>query len=158
LLRLEFSPDGKRLAAMLGTVFSNPVWDVASCKVLFKFMGSRGTFTGDGRHLFGVFHSNDLGGPVLGRWEGATGKQTGQWLMPAEARATCCSPDGRVAAYCLGVTVVLYDLARKAVTRRCTDVKMRELAFSPDGKHLAAWHMRDLRLWAVADGRQEFAW
>ncbi len=157
ILRLQLSPDGKRLAAMLGTVFTNPVWDVASGRELFKFMGERGTFTSDGQYLFGVYHSNDLGGPVLGRWEVATGKQTGQWTMPAEARATCASPDGKTAAYCLGEAVVLYDLDKKAEKRRWP-VKMRELAFGPDGKYLAAWQLRDLRLWAVANGQQEFAW
>jgi hypothetical protein len=68
ILSLHFSPDGTRLAAMRGSVFSNPVWDVDSGKVLFTFRGERGTFTRDGRHLFGVHSSPD--GPAIARWEG----------------------------------------------------------------------------------------
>jgi WD40 repeat protein len=69
-----------------------------------------------------------------------------------------CSPDGKTAAFFLGDTVVLYDLEKKAETRRWTETKMRELRFSPDGKQLTAWSLRGLRLWDVATGEQGFAW
>lgn len=153
---LHFSPDGTRLAAMRGSVFSNPVWDVESGKVLFTFRGERGTFTRDGRHLFGVHSSPD--GPAIGRWEVAGGKETGVWTMPADARAVSCSPDGKTAAFVLGDSVVLFDLDGKVEKRRWAAAKMQNLAFGPDGQRLAAWNMRGMQVWDVAGGQQVFAW
>jgi RNA polymerase sigma factor (sigma-70 family) len=156
ILRLQFSPDGKRLAAMTGNVFSDPLWDVADGKILFTFQGEHGTFTSDGRHLLGVRNGSD--GPVVGRWEVATGKQTGSWTLPAETRGRACSPDGKTVAYFLNDVLVLYDLEKKAEQRRWAGAKMRELTFSPDGKRLAASSMHGLRLWDVSSGQEEFAW
>src|SRR5262249_50196581 len=119
LRHLQFSPDGKALAAMTSTVFANPVWDVAGGKVLFRFKGEDGTFTGDGRRLLGVYSGKD--GPLVGSWEVATGTLAGEWAMPADARRTRCSPDGKTVAYFLDDSLVLYDLARRAELRRWPD-------------------------------------
>jgi WD40 repeat protein len=157
---LQFSPDGKRLAAIRGTVFSNQVLDVESGKVLFTFRGERGTFTSDGRYLFGVHSGPD--GSVIARWEVASGKQAGEWTMPADSRGLCGSPDGKMAAFVAGDSVVLFDLDGKMEKRRWAVAKMQEkmqaLAFSPDGRRLAAWNRSGIRVWDVARGQQEFAW
>jgi WD40 repeat protein len=157
ILRLQLSPDGKRLAALTGTVLTNPVWDVAAGKILFSFKGEFGTFTRDGRYLFGIRNGAD--GPIIGRWEVATGQPAGEWTLPAGAQHTVrCSPDGKTAAYSLDKSLVLYDLEKKAERRRWPDGGMRSVAFSPEGRHLAAWSLRGLRLWDVASGRQELSW
>jgi RNA polymerase sigma factor (sigma-70 family) len=155
---LLFTPDGQVLAAMTATVFSNPVWDVTSGKVLFRFKGEYGTFTRDGSRLLGVYNGQVSNRPTVGAWKVATGMQAGEWTMPANARGTCCSPDGKTVAYRLDDSLVVYDLATRAETRRWPGEKMRELTFSPDGRRMAAASMRGLRLWKVANGQREYSW
>jgi RNA polymerase sigma factor (sigma-70 family) len=156
ILRLQFSPDGRLLAAMSGTVYSNPVWDVASGKVQFRFKGWHGTFTADGRKLLGIYHGKNA--PTISCWTVATGAPAGEWILPTDARGTRCSPDGKTVAYVLGDSLVLYDLPARAERRRWPGEKMRELTFSPDGSRLAASSLRGLRVWEVASGRQEYSW
>src|SRR5262249_32539673 len=93
-----------------------------------------------------------------GMWEVATGKEAGSWTLPSEAKRPCCSPDGKTAAYFLGNSVILHDLATKTEKRRWPDAKLRSLAFSPDGECLAAWGHHGLRLWEVAGAKELFSW
>jgi WD40 repeat protein len=160
VLRLAPTPDGKRLAASVA--FSsgpyNPVFDLESGRELFRFQGNHGTFTSDGKHLLSVYYANDMATQrIVGMWEVASGRRVRTWKMPDSSRLRP-SPDAHSVAYCVGQdNVVLYDLERQAEIRRwnCPDVVY--LAFSPDGKRLAAGG-RSVRLWAVATGREEFTW
>jgi RNA polymerase sigma factor (sigma-70 family) len=156
ILRLQFSPDGAVLAAMTGAVITNPVWDSESGKVLFTFQGEHGSFTSDGRLLLGVRNGDD--GPIVGRWDAANGKPAGAWTLPADVRSPRCSPDGKTVAFIQGNAVVLYDLEARAERRRWPEPMMQSLAFSSDGRHLAAWKLRTLRVWNVVSGQEEFAW
>jgi WD40 repeat protein len=155
LLRLRFSPDGKHLAALTGTVFSNPVWDIGTDKPQFTFKGESGSFTQDGRYLIGVRFGDNR--PIVGRWEVATGKPAGEWTLPAAARIVACSPDGKTAAYVFAGGIVIYDVQRQAEVRRLDAPGMHGLVFSADGRRLLVWGM-GLRLWEVATGKQEFTW
>src|SRR5437870_7254144 len=134
----------------------NLVLDAASGKELFKFRGEGPVFTSDGGHLLAVGAYVDP--PQIGKWDLATGKPVGQWLLPEEARGICASPDGKTAAFFLDGAAVLYDLERKGEVRRWPAAEMRSLRFSPDGKQLAGWGMRRARLWELPAGKEVLAW
>ncbi len=156
VLDVQFSPDGRSLAAMTGTVVTNPVWDVATGKARFTFKGEFGAFSADGRSLLGLRAGDH--GPIVGRWEVATGKQAGEWTLPGGGWGLACSPDGKTVAYRHDDALIVYDVEQRTERWRRAGTKMHAAAFSPDGRRLVAWGMPGLCVWEVATGRQEFSW
>jgi WD40 repeat protein len=116
-------------------------------------------FSPDGKLLAtagGVFH---WGGPVFERpyrvrlWDPATGKEVRRFGgYEIAIAALAFSPDGQSLAVA-GDATVLYDVATGKRLRKFGGAA-RSLAFSPDGKLLAAGVARNaIRVWQVATGR-----
>jgi WD40 repeat protein len=161
---VSFSPDGK-IVASGGADATVRLWEVNSGKELHPRAGHQDqvqalTFLAGGRSL--VAGSRD---GRIGIWEAATGRLERQFRAVQEAAAPAGLPpgasvafarDGQLAAVGRG-TIGLWDLA----TARCLRVlgpsesRGSALAFSPDGKTLAA-EPRDLYrvcLWDVSTGQ-----
>jgi WD40 repeat protein len=152
---VAFSPDGKTLAA---SEFNSKLkeyrgalglWDVATGKRLRR-LESRSwsaqslAFSTDGKTVI----TGD--GTAIRRWDLATGHEQGPAGNLQQVNALALSPDGRTLAYLTGNDIRLRDLAggREIGTLsagRSSDVS---LAFSPDGKTLAAGGFSNpIQLW-----------
>jgi WD40 repeat protein len=166
---LAFSPGGKVLASGTGDGTLR-LWEAASGKQLhqvpFTLLGpSSAAFSMDGKVLAVMGPDNRVH-----VWDPAARKELRAWaLPPAGWTAVALSPDLKTAAL-LGQdqSLRLWDLgpARRARHLLGTPPKgnakqpamLRELAFSPDGRTLAAGGTRGgtvfVRLWDVPTGRE----
>jgi WD40 repeat protein len=98
----------------------------------------------------GMFHDAEI-------WTLPTGKKRA--VLPHRVVGACFSPDGRILATgCLDKKIRLWDSRTlKPVGRTLEQLLSRGipegLAFSPDGKCLAAFSGRSVRFWELASGR-----
>jgi WD40 repeat protein len=155
--RMEFSPDGKVLAARV--TWGLDLWDVATGKLLRR-VGERvavtgGTFSPDGKLLA-------TGGDrePAHVWEAGTGRK----VLTLEGSRYCrrdlvFSPDGKVLAgtWVDGATLCLWDAktGKRLPGPPGHLGPVRALAASPDGKTaLTAGKDRTVRLWELASGRE----
>jgi WD40 repeat protein len=117
------------------------------------------SFTADGKSLLAV--SSSAGATNVSRWEVATGNARGSWTMPALAvqPQLLLTPDGK--------TLVRYNAELRQVqlcdpeTGKITPETVgavRAVAFSPDGKYLAAGDRHATRLWNLATGEGIATW
>ena len=158
---VAFAPDGKTLAsAWLRKDNAVILWDAATGKELRRFTGHKAypvsiAFAPNGKTLA----AGDEGGSVR-VWDVATGKELLQLAEPGWNVAY--SPDSKLLAVGQLKTIAFWDLATGQCIRRLTGLsKVRaypivfDLAFSPDGKLLAAALPTDqaIRLWEVATGK-----
>jgi WD40 repeat protein len=170
---LEFSPDGKLLAAGNGTV--GRFWDVATGKVVHQFSKSANGISfhwikPPGRSPALVWGGGDGGGTYL--WDVTAGKER-KISAAALSDLDALSPDGRIVARVDPtrevVTIAELTTGREvAVCRRPKDWLphgdnesgwFRDLAFSPDGRTLLTsdpdhW----LHLWEVETGQEIRRW
>ncbi|HZY85109.1 MAG TPA: WD40 repeat domain-containing protein, partial [Gemmataceae bacterium] len=164
VLSLAFSPDGRALAAgggssgaREGSVF---LWDVSTGKELRRCEGDAGemfslAFSPDGKSLVAATGRVWL-------WDVATGKERPLDRVRLcrevgdNAAAVAFSPDGEsLGLACLGKNAGFYRLRSAEVTKLPAEFGDRpSVAFSPDGKFLAAGGARDLCLWDTATGKQ----
>jgi RNA polymerase sigma factor (sigma-70 family) len=171
---VAFAPDGKLVAAGSGEVADAnasglvQVWEVETGKEV-RLQGSLGghrlvvrsvAFSSDGKTLASA--GND---GWVNLWDVITGLQTRQLENYKEAvESVAFSPDGRLlASAAADRTVRVWDVAAGRLLRRldapgdwyaylrCT------VAFSPDGKTLAAGSWRSIRLWETATGAERRA-
>jgi WD40 repeat protein len=139
---LDFSPDGKTLAAGLFGAHCVALYDPAELKEIKRMAQEKAgvqsvTFSPDGKKLA----TSDWGG-VVKLWDVAEDREL--WSQPltlahSDRQPVCFSPDGKLLAAATRGRMVLADVAdgkvRAEVTR--TPEPGAAAAFSPDGKFLA---------------------
>jgi WD40 repeat protein len=137
---VTYSPDGRMLAAagyIMNNIDSRPVvrvWELATLEERLRVRVARkqdalSQFTN--RHFFGGYQGNN------------------------QALGLVMSADGRTLALGAGTTIYLWDLRRGKEIRQFAGPQLfaRALAFSPDGKLLAAGKLDgSIRLWRVQTG------
>ncbi len=148
---LAFTPDGKQLLTARNDEALVRVWAAATGKEIrsFRFDINNGGLFGVKVWSFGVsadaqrvvVHSapaGHLGGPVVLAFE--TGKELHRYQVSAEedwVRFSAPSPDGHQFAYARKDALHLMDLKTGKEVRKF-DVAGTYVAFSSDGKHIAA--------------------
>jgi WD40 repeat protein len=152
-----FSPDGKRLAAVIEEDDLR-LFDTATGKPVQRlrhYWPSRVAFAPDGKALVSVR------GPVLRLWDPATGKELFQNYEGHQSAvaAVAVSPDGKTVATA-GDGVRLWDAATgKPAGRIEAKGHVAVVAFAPDGKTLAYGGAdRAVHLWDVAASKQAGEW
>jgi WD40 repeat protein len=169
---LAFHPDGIRLAATgAGVTF----WDtdtgrlVRSFKnLLVNFPVSAVAISPDGKRLASV-SAEFLSGvtPTLKIWDTETGKQLSSWPLDKQGLVGMTiqaefSPDGQRIAFALGGSVQVWDVpsGKKLLTVGQAEGMVDALAFSPDGRRLAAGSRNSsdgkvaVKLWDVETGHE----
>jgi WD40 repeat protein len=154
---LAFSPDGKTLASgSWRTIF---LWDVATGQPrVVPLIGHedgvlRGAFSPDGNTL--ALMDKDT---TIRLWEVSTGQPWGAPLIEPQDKIyrLVFSPDSHTLASAAYNTMSLWDLSTGLPQRIPLTGPLRyggvHMAFSPDGKTLAAGNM-DISLWDVATGQ-----
>ncbi len=138
-LALEFSPDGRRLAASFMDSTSVYLWEIAGTPGYRELTGHKGfvthlLFTADGQTL-----ASADGDKVIKLWSVADGKETGSLLgHRLGVLGLDISSDGRTVASVSGdQTLRLWNLAtRREVARFELPVPAHTVAFAPDGTGL----------------------
>jgi WD40 repeat protein/tRNA A-37 threonylcarbamoyl transferase component Bud32 len=154
-----FSPDGRYLATGGSNSQDGPdairVYDAATGRVRLSLPGSANwmrpvAYSPDGRCLA----TQGLYGAVK-VWDAATGKELLTLGPEAESvTALAYSPDGRwLAVARVNATVKLLDAATGKATLTLRGAGTR-VAFSPDGRRLAAADNGPLRIWDVLAGQE----
>lgn len=169
---LAYSPDGKHIASG-GADGLIRLWDAASGREVRAFRGhphwiSALCFSPDGRLLLSC-------GEWTGRlffWDVASGKLLRTCLSApqedhaaARVHAFAFAPTGKVVASVDGLGLVhCWEAATGKHLRICAGrpgiVRSASVAFSPDGKKVAAGDSRDgtVRLWVVGTGKLVRSW
>jgi WD40 repeat protein len=144
---LQFSPDGKMLAAWTALAPTAALWDVATGKETARvkpgpFLGRTLAFSPDGkalasRGLEGQLHVWDpVSGKEMHNFPLSKGPLTGQVNFASGPIAF--SPDGKVLAAAVGTAIRLFDLeANKERGEFVGHVgPVADVRFSPDGAHV----------------------
>jgi WD40 repeat protein len=154
---LAFAADGKSIvsASADGVV---RLWEISTAGQRLQLQGhahgagiTRVAFSADGRTLAAAGDHRD---PAIVVWDVVTGKQL-QRL--AGHSPLVFSPDGKTLAYAdAGKGVVLWDVTSAKVRRRVGEAirDIAALAFTRDGKTLAAGTANAIHLWRVKDGTE----
>jgi RNA polymerase sigma factor (sigma-70 family) len=153
VLAVAFSPDGKTLASgdldPKGEAHAVCLWDVAGGKALREIKGDFGpvgsvAFSADGKTVICA----DL---TIRLWDAATGQERGPAAGRHWAGNVTLSPDGRTLGY-TAKDIVLWDLVAGEELGTLPGLRygLLSLAFSPDGKTLAAGSYENaIYLWDV---------
>jgi WD40 repeat protein/serine/threonine protein kinase len=164
---VDFSSDGQRLATA-GWDGTARVWNVESGRALYTLRDQshgvavdRAVFSSDGRWL--ATAGGDMGVTL---WDAETGQlcRTLEGHRRGSFKGLTFSPDSRLlaAAVCDQKAVNVWDpsTGRLLLSLSGQDVQLHEVAFSPDGRRLAAASVRsflsgfpgDIRIWDAATG------
>jgi WD40 repeat protein len=180
IMRVAFSPDGTRLAAVFtrlawreeaDSVSELKVWDAVTGNELFTLPGGSHAFTGvtfspDGKRLATAAASRTGEGEVK-LWDAARGKELRALKgVGGHAVGLAFSPDGRRLAAGGGGQagpgeVKVWDTATgdEVLTLKGHAEAVEHLAFSPDGRRLASAGSSlnrggEVKLWDVDTGRE----
>jgi len=167
---ISFSADGKRIASTGSWERSIRLWDIAAGKECNLFARHRGevnavAFAPDGLTLATASYD-----ATVGLWKTATGEKVGELVgHRGRVNAVAYSPGGRLlASGSLDETIRLWNAqSGKQLQQFKFRGEVACLAFSPDGKSLAAAETKDegvfpsgaampncaVRLWDVATGK-----
>jgi RNA polymerase sigma factor (sigma-70 family) len=164
-IQVAFSPDGRLLAASRWDALE--LWDLSRGKELRRLdwqpRSAPVAFSPDGR-LLAAASTNSKGSDYTARlWDVATGKE--RWrvnIRPWKIGEVAFSPDGGLLVLAGGcdrpdgkieTVLSLWDPATgKEVRRHEADRGWTCIAFSPNGRALAAADFNTIRLWEVATG------
>jgi WD40 repeat protein/serine/threonine protein kinase len=158
VVRVAFSPDGRRLASVAGVFFSDQpgevrVWDAASGELLWIGLGHTGpvmglAFSPDGRLLASSSTVFPTGTGEVKVWDLRTGK-TIQTLPTHGCYGVAFSPDGKLLASCgIGVQAWDWKIGKRLAHFDSNLSSVFDVAFSPNGRLLASvnWYGK-ARLW-----------
>jgi WD40 repeat protein len=172
LLHLEFSPDGRWLAA--GSADNTAkIWDVTTGDEVYTLPGHTDliinvTFTPDGRRLISASRSREVkvwdlppgepGGSVPGG-RSLTPRWTLREFFSNSVWAMALSPDGSrlaIGGPSADGNVRIYDLTDGSLVHTLRgDPRIISLMFSHDGRRVAAaGHERIVRLWDTTTGKE----
>ena len=171
---LAFSPDGKQLAS--GDNVQDPLrgairlWSIETGKSQF-LLGSHFVcaviFTADGKRLISggtasIPERNDVGG-VIYVWDAQTGRTLDRKTLEHMnvVRSLALSPDGsKIACGLSNSPPILLDLLDGNILRPfsvspSSDVRSENIAFAPNGRHLAtgSWGDQAVRIWDITTGQ-----
>jgi WD40 repeat protein/serine/threonine protein kinase len=149
---VAFSPDGKRIVSG-GTDNMVRVWDSVSADELMTLQGhgkwvTSVAFSPDGKHIA----SGDDGG-IVKVWDSATGAERRTLRAHGSyVKSVAFSPDSkRVLTGALDATIKIWDAASGAELMSVdSGVGLYSVAFSPDGKSIAAAGSENIMLWESA--------
>src|SRR5262249_27868980 len=94
--RMQFSPDGRRLACATFGSYHNPAWDVDSRKQLFKFEASQAGFSADSSRLITVSYYGKGHCRVL---DSTSGRLLAEYSLEAQINWAEVFPDGMKIVY-----------------------------------------------------------
>jgi WD40 repeat protein len=166
-LRVAVSPDGRRLAAVSGSV---RLWDMATLEMLPPWPDNGKAsrclaFSPDSRTLASGHSVLEPGGDrktVIKLWDVAKGRVRAELRGPkAVADALAYSPDGRLLAACCGAGLWVWDTPTGEVrlSHMIDKQHFKDVAFSPDGRFLAfARNDATVRLWETSGWREAVAY
>jgi WD40 repeat protein len=158
-MQVGYSPDGKFLAAVGGTL---RLWTADTLKAVpvpQESLGAHGCLAiRRDSTLLASAHTAAGHRHAIRLWDLATLRMTGELSgHTAETDAICFSPDGRLLAAACARTLYVWNVADGKVAFRLAhgSRNYKDVAFSPDGRHLAyACNDKTVRLLAV-DGWAE---
>lgn len=166
--QVKVSPDGKTIASA-GSDGTIRLWDIASCRqvhvlrVPSKYAESI-AFSADGKHLA---YGGETGRVQV--WNAESGSET--WALEGHSASVQCvafNPDGTLLASASGKfvnqnmvpgEVKLWDArrGREIHTLKGNTQGFNCLAFSSDGQRLVCGGGRDLAVWDLSTGLQQFS-
>jgi WD40 repeat protein/serine/threonine protein kinase len=155
----SLSADGRWLASGPWQGSEIKVWEVQTGKTAWELPchGGWATFSPDGRWLYTATDANDRRLWHTGTWQASTGR----WQMSGPEGCGTFSRDSTVLAMASGKSVKLIDVASReelATLEGSDSSNVMWLAFSPDGKLLAA-AMQDhtVQIWDLQAIRRQLA-
>jgi WD40 repeat protein len=146
----RFSPDGKRLVAVMGNaMLEDKVWDAATGRELISFpsaIAAHGPFSPDLKYKA---TSGEDGAVQV--WDLTTGRQVVAFIAAqSEVVLLSFSPDGTYLVAQWGKNVQVWDVAagREILSFTAdTNIAYEDVTFSPDGKHLIARWANSVKVW-----------
>jgi len=163
-VRCLFTPDSKQVLSA-GDDFLLHLWDVASGKELRQFAENPGTIPSFALSPDGRFAATACLDKIIRVWEVASGKELRRLSGHSGYGDIAFTSDGNglaaevnLDAHLFRQAIQVWDIATgKQIRQFRSDRGGRDpgLAFSPDGKWLAAFfHGRTIAMWEVATGKQ----